>query len=256
MSDFFPTDGRPDRASVKRTLIFVFVIALVLGNLGGGVAGLIGALGTGVHEAGHATFGDLLTGRVTSLTVFREGGGVTFTDVSNSSWRTFLVAGAGYPATLFAGLALLTSVLFGHAARVTAAVAAGLSLFVWIFWVPFNAQVGLVSDSEQRFTWFLFAATSIAFAAVAAIPDRFEQARRIGLGVLAVGLLTDAFSAGRTLVVVEGTFGDTESDADALAHAVGVGSSTLWAWLLRGSLFVIAALWARWALNRGGRSHS
>ncbi|HUW02872.1 MAG TPA: M50 family metallopeptidase [Acidimicrobiales bacterium] len=253
MSDFFPVDGRPDRASVKRTLVLVFVIALVLGNLGGGVAGVVGALGTGAHEAGHAVFGDLLTGRVTSMTVFREGGGVTFTEVSDSWWRTFLVAGSGYPATLFAGLALLTAVLFGQATRVTAAVAAGISAFVWVFWVPFNSKVGFVSDGEQRFTWFLIGVTTLVFAAVAAIPDRYEQARRVGLGVLAVGLLTDAFSAGRTLVIVEGSFGETASDADALSQAVGVGSSAVWAWLLRGSLFVIAFLWARWALNRAGR---
>jgi hypothetical protein len=253
MADFFPVDGRPDRASVKRTLVLVFVIALVLGNLGGGVAGVIGALGTSVHEAGHATFADLLTGRVASVTVFQEGGGVTFTEVSDSWWRTFLVAGSGYPATLFAGLALLTSVLFGRTTRLTAAVASGISLFVWVFWVPFSSTVAFVSDDEQRFTWFLLGITTLVFAGIATIPDRYEQARRIGLGVLAVGLLTDAFSAGRTLVVVEGSSGDTASDADALAEAVGVGSSTVWAWLLRGSLFVIAFLWARWALNRASK---
>lgn len=257
MSDFFPVDGRPDRASVKRTLVLVFVIALVLGNLGGGVRGITGALGTGAHEAGHALFGDLLTGRVTSVTVFQNGGGVTFTESSDVWWRTFLVAGAGYPATLFAGLALLTAVLFGRATRITAGVAAGLSMAVWVFWVPFNSRIPFVTDGEQRFTWILMGVTTLAFATVAVIPDRYEAARRIGLGVLAVGLLTDAFSAGRTLVVVEGSAGETASDADALSQAIGVGSSTVWAWLLRGSLFVFAFVWAQWALNRAGeRDHS
>lgn len=253
MSDFFPTDGRPDRASVKRTLLWVFVIALLLGNLGGGVRGTIGAMGTLAHEAGHALFADLLTGDVTSITVFDDGGGVTFTEVSDSAWRTFVVAGAGYPATLYAGLALLTAVLFGHRTRAAAGVASALCLVVWVLWVPFSARIGGLGDGQQRFTWLLTGGLTLAFAAVAAIPDRHEAVRRIGLGVLAIGLLTDAFSAGRTLVVVESGFGATASDADALAEAVGFGSSTMWAWLLRGSLFVITALWARWAIERAAR---
>lgn len=256
VSDFFPLHGRPDRDDVKRTLVVVFVVALALGNLGGGFAGVVGALGTMAHEAGHAVFADLLTGDVRSVTVFDNGGGVTFSDTSRSSWRTFLVAGAGYPSTMFAGLALLTSVLFGRATRIAAGVAAAMSLMVWVLWVPYSSRMpGYVSDSDQRFTWFLAGGLTIAFAAVAAIGDQHEQARRIGLGVLAVGLLTNAFSAGRNLVAVESRFSDTGSDADALAMAAGFGSATLWAWLLRGSLFLFAFWWVRWALRRASSTN-
>lgn len=253
MSDLLSPDGRPDRDAVKRTLVLAFVIALVLGNVGGPVTGIVGALGTTAHEAGHAAVADVLTGRVLSVTVFPDGGGVTFSEGSRSWWRTFLVAGAGYPATLFAALGLLTAVLFARATRIVAAAASAVSAVTLVLWVPFSASVPAVDDGDQRFTFFLALLVTAAFAGVAALPDRWEHARRIGLGVLAVALLIDAFGAGSDLVFIEGNFGDTFSDADALAEAVGVGSSTMWAWALRGSLFVIAALWARWALARAGR---
>lgn len=205
----------------------------------------VSAIGTVAHEAGHALAADVLTGDVVSITVFRSGGGVTFSTASDSAWRSFLVSGAGYPATLLAGLALLTAVLLGKRSQLVALAGSFAALFALVFWTPFNSHVpGQVTDGDQRFTWIVLLLSAAALAGAAFLPQRFDTARRITLGAFAVGLLGDAFRAGKDLVTIEGRFGATVTDADGLAAAAGVLPATAWAWLMRLALLVIAAGWA------------
>lgn len=236
-----------------KLLVGIVVGAIVLGRFGGPLGDWVGAIGTAAHEAGHALVADLLTGRVASITVFREGGGVTFSQTSESDWRTFLVSGAGYPTTLFAGLALLTGVLVGRSSRPVAIAGAVSFAIALVFWTPFNSVVPGIGDGDQRFTWFVLLVNGLALAGAAAVPDRHDLARRIVLGVLAVGLLSDAFRAGKDLVIIEDDLGATTTDADALAEASGILSSGTWAWILRLSLFAVFALWGWLVLRRYGR---
>jgi hypothetical protein len=120
-------------------------------------------------------------------------------------------------------------------------------LFALVFWTPFSSRVPIVADGDQRFTFFVLALSALVLAGAAALPPRFDTARRVVLGVFAVGLLADAFRSGRDLVTIEGRFGETTTDADGLADAAGVLGSTAWAWLLRLALFAIAGVWA-WVL--------
>jgi hypothetical protein len=226
------------------------VVAALVGRFGGPVADIAGAVGTAAHEAGHALAADVLVGRVLGLTVFTEGGGVTFSQASSSGWRTFLVAGAGYPATLVAALALLTGSLTGRSSRpiaVAGAVAAAVAL---LFWTPFDSVVPTIDDGDQRFTWFVLFGSCGLLAGAAALPERFDGARRVVLGALAVGLLTDAFRATKDLVVIEDLAGGTATDADALAEASGILGAGAWAWLMRLALVAIAAAWAWFGLRR------
>lgn len=235
----------PRRPSMLLTLLAVAAAAFVIGRVGGPLGAVPAALGTAAHEAGHALFADVLTGDVVSMTVFTDGGGVTVSTASDSRWRTFLVAGAGYPMTLFAGLGLLTAALFARSTRLVAAGLAVVAAVSWVLWTPFNSRVpGLVDDADQRFTWFVLGVTVLVGVAVAVLPERWETARRIALGVLAAGLLTDALGAGRDLVLIEDRAGATTTDADTLAESVGALSSSTWAWLMRASLFAIGVAWA------------
>lgn len=228
------------------------LVALVIGRFGGPVGDWVGAIGTATHEAGHALVADVLAGDVISITVFRDGGGVAVTEASGSGWRTFLVSAAGYPATLLAALALLTAVLFGRSSRTIAAAGAVAALVALVFWTPFNAAIDAVDDGDQRFTWFVLLVSALLMAGAAAIPDRHDTVRRVVLGAFAIGLLSDAFRAGEDLVVIEGRAGETLTDADGMAEAAGVLGSTAWAWILRLSLFAIAAAWA-WVVVRRWR---
>jgi hypothetical protein len=216
-------------------------IAAVVGRFGGPVADLAGAVGTAAHEAG---------GRVLGITVFTEGGGVTFSEASRSDWRTFLVAAAGYPATLAAALVLLTGALLGRSSRPIAVAGSVAAAFTLVFWTPFNSVVTGIDDGDQRFTWFVVAGAAALLAGAAALPDRFDGARRAVLGALAVGLLTDAFRATEDLVVIEDVAGGTATDADALAEASGLFGAGAWAWLMRLALFAVAAAWAWFGLRR------
>jgi hypothetical protein len=243
------TTAPAGRARTLPLLAGIVVAAAVIGRLPGPLGGWVQAIGTAAHESGHAFVADLLTGDVVSITVFRDGGGIAFTEASSSDWRSFLVAGAGYPATLLAGLALLGAVLLARSSRQVAAVGAAATLVALVLWTPFSARVPSVDDGDQRFTFFVLLLLAAALAGAAALPDRFDTARRVVLGAIAVGLLADAFRAGRDLVTIEGSFGDTATDADALAESSGILGATAWAWLLRLALFAVAAAWA-WVLVR------
>lgn len=235
-----------------RLLVGIIVGAVVLGRFGGPVGDWIGAVGTAAHESGHALTADLLTGRVVSITVFRDGGGVTWSETSDSDWRTFLVSGAGYPATLVAALVLLTGVLIARSSRTIAIVGAITAAAALNFWTPWTTSIPGIDSTDQHFTWFVFAALTAALATAAAVPDRHDTARRIVLGIVAVGLLSDAFAAGKDLVVIEGggRLAATATDADALADAAGFGSATTWAWIIRLGLFAGFAVWGVWILRR------
>lgn len=229
--------------STAKVLGGVVLVALLLGRFGGPVGDWVGAIGTAAHEAGHAAFADVLAGEVLSITVFREGGGVTLSQASDSGWRTFLVSGAGYPMTLFAALALLTGALFGRSSRPIATGEAAAAAVALLLWTPFNSPIQGISDGDQRFTWIVLALAAALLAGAAAAPDRYDLARRIALGAIAVGLLSDAFRATKDLVVIEDAAGGTASDADGLADAAGVLSAGTWSWLMRLALFAIAAGW-------------
>jgi hypothetical protein len=233
-------------------LLGIVAAALVIGRFGGPIGDWVGAVGTAAHEAGHAAFADVLTGRVISITVFRDGGGVTLSQASESDWRTFLVSGAGYPRTLFAALGLLTGVLFGRSSRLIAGAAAFAAFVALLFWTPFNSHVEGISDGDQRFTWIILALSVGLLGGAAALPDRFDTSRRVVLGALALGLLTDAFRATKDLVVIEDLAGATATDADGLAEAVGVFGAGTWSWLMRLALFAIAAGWAWLVIRRWG----
>ena len=239
-----------------KLLVGIVLGALLLARFGGPFADWIGAIGTTAHESGHALVADLFTGRVASITVFRDGGGVTFSQTSESGWRNFLVSGAGYPTTLFAGLALLTGVLVGRSSRPVAIAGAVGFAIALLFWTPFNAVIPGISDGDQRFTWFVLLVSGLALAAAAAIPERHDGVRRVVLGILAVGLLSDAFRAGKDLVVIEDELAGTATDADGLADASGILSSGTWAWLMRLSLFAIFALWGWLVLRRWGAAQN
>ena len=239
MEDWAP-ESRPRTGVV---LVGVVVVAAVVGRLGGPVGDLVGAVGTVAHEAGHAAVADVLTGDVASITVFRDGGGVAVSEASDSGWRSFLVAAAGYPATLVAALALLTGAVFGRSSRAIAGAVAALALVALVLWTPFSARVPGIEDGDQRFTWFVLATIVALAGGSAATPARYDTARRVVLGALAVGLLSDAFRAGSDLVLIEDQVGAVATDADGLAEAAGVLSASTWAWLLRASLFLIAGAW-------------
>lgn len=236
-----------------KLLLGILVGAFVLGQFGGPLADWIGAIGTAAHEAGHAAVADVLTGRVASMTVFRDGGGVTFSQTSDSDWRTFLVSAAGYPTTLITGLALLTGVLIGRSSRPVAIAGAVSAIVALILWTPFDSVIDGISDGDQRFTWFVLLVSAALLAAAAAIPDRHDGIRRVVLGILAVGLLSDAFRAGRDLVVIEDLRSGTTTDADGLAEASGILSAGVWAWLMRLALFVLFAAWGWLVLTRWAR---
>jgi hypothetical protein len=228
------------------------LVAALVGRFGGPVGDLVGAVGTAAHEAGHAAVADLLTGRVVSITVFTEGGGVTLSQASGSDWRTFLVAGAGYPTTLLAALALLTGALTGRSSRLIAAAVAVSAAIALLLWIPFNSVVDGIDNGDQRFTWAILGGSAVLLAGAAALPDRFDDARRVVIGALAFGLATDAFRATKDLVAVEDVAGATATDADALAESSGLLGATAWSWLLRLALFAIAAAWAWFGLRRAG----
>lgn len=236
----------PEGTNPARLLVGIVAGAILLGRFGGPLSDWIGAVGTAAHEAGHALAADLLTGRVVSITVFPDGGGVTYSTTSASAWRTFLVSGAGYPATLVAGLALLTGVLVARSSRSIAVAGALAAAVALVFWTPFDAPpIPGIENGDQRFTWFVFAALTVALAGAAAVPHRHDQARRVVLGIVAVGLLSDALAAGKDLVVIEGDgrLAATATDADALAEASGIASATVWAWIVRLGLFLGFVAW-------------
>ena len=233
-------------------LFGIVVVALVLGRFGGPVGDFVGAIGTAAHEAGHALFADVLNGRVISITVFRDGGGVTLSQASDSDWRTFLVSGAGYPMTLFAALALLTGALFGRSSKPIAAGAAAATAIALVFWTPFNSHVDGISDGDQRFTFMVLLVSALLLAGAAALPPKYDLGRRIVLGALAVGLLSDAFRATKDLVTIEDLASATATDADGLAAASGILSAGTWSWLMRLALFAIAAGWAWLTIKRFG----
>ncbi|MBA2281305.1 MAG: M50 family metallopeptidase [Actinomycetota bacterium] len=237
-------------ADLGKLLLGIVVAAIVIGRLPGPLGGWVQAVGTAAHESGHALVADLLTGDVVSITVFRDGGGVAFSEASPSSWRSFLVSAAGYPATLLVGLAVLTAVLLGRSSRPVAAIGSAAALTALVFWTPFSSRVPAVEGGDQHFTFFVFLFLVLVLAGAAALPDSFDTARRVLLGALAVGLLADAFRAGRDLVVIEGTAGQTATDADGLNAAVGLFSPTVWAWVFRLALFAIAAGWALLMVRR------
>jgi hypothetical protein len=245
-------EQRESAPSTAAVLAGIVVAALVIGRFGGPVADWVGAIGTAAHEAGHALFADVLNGRVISITVFRDGGGVTLSQASESDWRQFLVSGAGYPMTLFAALALLTGALFGRSSRPIAAGGAVAAAIALVLWTPFNSQVPGVSDGDQRFTFVILLLSVALLAGAASLPERYDTARRIVLGALAFGLLTDAFRATKDLVVIEDLAGQTATDADGLADAAGVFSAGTWSWLMRLALFAIAAGWAWLTIRRWG----
>ena len=226
-----------------------------LAVLGGGVIGsrlgFVGhwfaAIGTSAHEASHAAVGDVLAGRVLSLTVFRDGGGVTFVEASSSGWRSFAVSAAGYLGALVVALAVTTAVLFTRTSRVVVLVGAALTLLALVLWVPFSPAVRGLPAGDQHFTWGLFVVVAVALAGSFWLPD---TARRIVLGVVAAGLISDTFRGGRDLVMVEGTGLPVHTDADGLHDAAPWLGPTAWAWVLRGLLFLIAAAWLWWAARR------
>jgi hypothetical protein len=245
-------DGQHEGPSTAKVLAGIVAAALVLGRFGGPLGDWVGAIGTAAHEAGHALFADVLNGRVLSITVFRDGGGVTLSEASESDWRTFLVSGAGYPMTLLAALALLTGALFGRSSRAIAAGAAGAAFVALVLWTPFESRVPGITDGDQRFTFLVLLVSAALLAGAAALPERHDLARRVVLGALAVGLLSDAFRATKDLVTIEDLAGATATDADGLAEAAGFGSAGLWSWLVRLALFAIAAAWAGLLLRRWG----
>lgn len=245
-------DDADDGPGPAALLAGIVVASIVLGRFGGPVGDWVGAVGTAAHEAGHAAVADVLTGRVISLTVFRDGGGVTFSQASGSDWRTFLVSGAGYPTTLLAALALLTGALFGRSSQRIAAAGAFCAAFALVFWTPFSSKVDGISNGDQHFTFFVLLVSTLLLGGAAALPKPYDTARRIVLGALAVGLLSDAFRAGKDLVVIEDRAGATATDADALAQASGLLSASVWAWLMRLFLFAVAAAWAWLMVRRWG----
>ena len=226
-----------------------------LAVLGGGVIGSrlgfvgdwFGAIGTAAHEASHAAVGDVLAGIVLSITVFRDGGGVTFVQASASGWRSFAVAAAGYLGALVIALAVTTAVIFTRTSRVVVLVGAALTLVAMVLWVPFSPVVGGLPAGDQHFTWFLFLVVALALVGSFWLPD---TARRIVLGVVAAGLISDAFRGGRDLVMIEGAGLPVQTDADGLHDAASWLGPTAWAWVLRGLLFLMAAAWLWWAARR------
>lgn len=245
-------EDREAAPSTGKVLLGIAAAALLIGRFGGPVGDWVGAVGTAAHEAGHAAVADLLTGRVISITVFRDGGGVTLSQASESDWRTFLVSGAGYPMTLLAALALLTGSLFGRSSRPIAAGGAAVAALSMLLWTPFNSRVQGISDGDQRFTWLVLALSTLLLAGAATLPGRWDTTRRIILGALAVGLLSDAFRATKDLVTIEALAGGTATDADGLAEAAGVLGAPTWSWLMRLALVAIAAGWAWLAIRRWG----
>jgi hypothetical protein len=229
------------------------VAAAVVGQLPGPVGGWVQAVGTAAHESGHALVADVLTGRVVSVTVFQDGGGVTFSQASSSSWRSFLVSAAGYPATLVLALVALTAVLLAGSSRLVAYLGAIAAFVSWVLWVPWSSRVRGIDGADQHFTWIVFLVSVAVLVGAAALPMRFDTARRVVLGAFAVGLLGDAFRATHDLVVIEGDFGQTATDADGLNEAVGLFSAGVWAWLMRAALFVVFGGWA-FAMYRRLRS--
>lgn len=246
-----PAQGR-EAPSTGKVLAGIVLAALLLGRFGGPVGDWVGAIGTAAHEAGHAAVADVLTGRVISITVFRDGGGVTLSQASESDWRTFLVSGAGYPTTLLAALALLTGALFGRSSRPIAGGGAALAAITLLLWTPFNSHVQGISDGDQRFTFVVLLLSALLLAGAAALPTQYDTARRIVLGALAIGLLSDAFRATQDLVVIEDLAGATATDADGLAEAAGFLGAGAWSWLMRLALFAIAVGWAWLMIRRWG----
>lgn len=240
----------PDRASPGVVLFWVVVAALVLGRVGGPVARSISAVGTAVHEIGHAATADVLTGDVEGITVFRDGGGITVSEHTEAGWRRFIVAGSGYPAPLLAALALLTGALLGRTGRRLAAAGAVAAAVSLALWVPFRPASAGIAAADQRFTWWVVAATAALLAAAAALPDRHSTVRRVALGAVAVALLTDAFRAADDLQVLTGARQPIATDAHSLAAITDVGSAGLWAWLMRLALLGIAGGWAWWLFTR------
>ena len=239
----------PDTAPDPRTPwvpVTVLACAAVLGRFGGPAGRWVGSVGTAAHEIGHAALADLLTGRVVSITVFRRGGGVTLSEASGSDWRTFLVSAAGYPATLIAALALLTGVLFAQSSRRMALGGAAVAWTALLLWTPFSARVPDIDDRDQRLTWLLLLGVGALLIATLWLSDGW---RRVALGVLSVGLLTDAFRAGSDLVSIESGPFDVATDADSMADAAVFGAG-FWAWAMRLGLVALAAAWAWWALRR------
>jgi hypothetical protein len=142
------------------------------------------------------------------------------------------------------GLVLLTAVLLARSSRPVAFGGVIGALVAWVFWTPFSSRVPLVEGGDQHFTWFVFLFSVVALVGAAALPEKYDTARRVVLGAFAVGLLGDAFRATHDLVTIEGRFGETATDADGLNAAVGLFSPTVWAWLMRLALFAVAAAWA------------
>ncbi len=222
--------------------------------VGGFVASRLGvfgdwfsAAGTAAHEASHAAVADVLTGRVLSITVFRDGGGVAITEASDSWWRTFAVSAAGYTGAMACALALTTAVLFGRASRTIALAAGGLCLLALALWTPFRPSVRGIEAGDQHLTWYLLAGAAAVLAGSTWLP---ETARRVALAVFAAGLVSDAFRAGRDLVVAEGGGRQVQTDADGLHAAVPLLSAGAWSWAMRMFLFVVAGVWLWWAGRR------
>jgi hypothetical protein len=238
-------------ASPGVVLFWVVVAAIVVGRLGGPIGGWTRAVGTAAHEVGHAATADVLAGDVLSVTVFPDGSGLTISDAPGSGWRRFLVSGAGYPAPLLVAMALLTGVLLGANGRRIAGAGAVVAATALVLWVPRRPVAPGITEADQRHTALVLLLLALLLAGLAALPDRYATARRVGLGVLAVGLLTDAFrSTDDLLAITEEGGRRTTTDADGLAAVVDVGSAGTWAWLMRLFLLALFGAWCWWLFVR------
>ena len=237
-------------ASPGVVLFWVVVAAIVIGRLGGPLGGWVGAAGTAAHEVGHAATADVLTGDVVGITIFSDGGGVTVSELTDSGWRRFVVAGSGYPATLVAALLLLTGAILGRTGRRLAAIGAVATTVALLLWVPLRPAAPGITSADQRFTWITFAITALLLTVAAVLPDRWSTARRIVLGTVAVGLLSDAFRSVDDLITMRGRGWHTTTDAETLFKVTDLGSAAVWAWLMRLFLLLVAAGWAWWLFTR------
>jgi Peptidase M50B-like len=246
-----PDPGPASPAGRGVVLFWVVLAAVVAGRLGGPLGGWTRAVGTATHEVGHAAAADVLAGDVLGVTVFPDGGGLTVTDAPGSGWRRFLVSGAGYPAPLLVAMVLLTGVLLGANGRRLAGAGAAAATLALVLWVPRRPVSPLITDADQRHTAIVFLVLVVLLAGLAALPDRLATIRRVALGVLAVGLLTDAFRSADDLLALTEEGGQRgTTDADGLAAVVDVGSAGTWAWLMRLFLLALFVAWCWWLFGR------
>lgn len=209
-----------------------------------------------VHEAGHAAAATALGGKVTSVTVNSNGGGLTTWGYVGEvpTVRRVVVASAGYVGAALVGAVMIESAARVRRPRAAAAALAVLVAAIGIAWVPWSfdadpgmAQVTGSSDGDGRFTT-LFCAAAVAVLVLLVVQPS-DRLRRGAVLALATSLCLASIDDLRGVLDISSRGG--HSDAAAAADVTPL-SSWMWSaiWLLVGLAACAAGVWAALAHDR------